>query len=438
MLATETKIDFSRLYGVTHDLSTAEPIVQEPKLLKVSIGAPKGKAILVYTQPTDTTAVKWWIKVGAGRDTKDQSFATRKEVEKAYRDLYDKAPELSYPRKLSFFTFSRPTADGFMEPDFDAIEAHGPMPTEIDVVFMSEEPFEAAYAMWSATELRCKGNGVDAERLVRFMAEDKSATDDEKGLVKIAQSVGLRRTLVLGGCAEKGCRFSKPDTRGNKELPPPCKLSGDLKFQLANKLRIGGTAYFHTSGFKSVRQIFSALQIFRTLTGRGDYRRGWLSGLPFRMVVRPYMTKHNGQAAKQYGIGLEFRADTVAQLKQKMLEQAFEFRETMGVPRQLPSSSIDPSETGDLIDEEIDEIPEAAEASAIAAEFYPEADDSPTPQSANTQAATATSAKTESLRERVKAAAPTGAPSPGPAVNVPVSQPAPVTQTQPKKGELFF
>lgn len=435
MVMTETKIDYTRLYGVTHDISTAEPIVREPKLLKVSIGAPKGKAILVYTQPTDTTAVKWWIRVGAGNAAKDQSFTTRKEAETAYRDLYEKAPELSYPRKLSFFTFSRPTADGFMEPDFDAIEAHGPMPTEIDVVFMSEEPFEASFAMWSATELRCKGNGVDAERLVRFMAEDKSATDDDKQLVKIAQATSLSRVIIQNACWSKDCRFSKPETRGTKEYPSPCKPSGDLKFQLANKLRVGGTAYFHTSGFRSIQQIFSSLQIFRTLTGRGDHRKGWLSGLPFRMVVRPYMTKHNGQAAKQYGIGLEFRADTVAQLKQKMLEQAFEFRETMGAPRQLPSSTIDPSETGDLIDEEIDEISEAAEASAIAAEFYPESDDSPAPQSGNTQVAAATSAKTESLRERVKAAAPMAAPA-----APPVSQPAEAaaTQTQPKKGELFF
>ncbi len=45
---------------------------------------------------------------------------------------------VTIPRKIGFFTFTRPAIqDGIevFEPDFEAIEAHGPTPTEIDIVF---------------------------------------------------------------------------------------------------------------------------------------------------------------------------------------------------------------------------------------------------------------------------------------------------------------
>ncbi len=453
-MLTAREINYSCLYGVTHDIQTGQPIVREPKLLKVSIGAPKGKAILVYTQRTDTQGqVKWWIKVGTSKDAKDHSFNTRQEAEFAYQNLFQSAPETKYPRKLPFFTFTRPTAEGQMEPDWDAIEAHGPMPTEIDVVFMSDQPFEAAYAMWSATELRCKGNGVDSERLVRFIGEDKTATPEEKQIAEIALSLKAQRTVLLDNCWAKGCRFSQPYVANGKEYPSPCKPSGDLKFQLANKLRVGGTAYFHTSGFRSIQQIFSALQIFRTLTGRGDPSQGRLAGLPFRMVIRPYKTKHNGQPATQYGISLEFRAETVAQLRQKLLEESLNFYTIAAPPRQISTSEVMAADTSDVIDEGMDEafaaddaddipVAQAAQAAVMAAEFYadqPEEEQQPDePAPVVNKAASATQANTESLRSRLTAAK---LPPAQPVAQAVAPQPAaaPVmASSEPSKQKPFF
>jgi hypothetical protein len=59
-----------------------------------------------------------------------------------------------------------------LEPDFGAIEAHGPTPTEIDVVFLDDNPFAGAYQMWSATELLCTGDGVTARRVFKLAAND--------------------------------------------------------------------------------------------------------------------------------------------------------------------------------------------------------------------------------------------------------------------------
>jgi hypothetical protein len=271
------------------------------------------------------------------------------------------------------------------------------MPTEIDVIFLSDDPFETSFAMWSATQLRCRGNGVDAQRLVSFVAEDKSATAEEKQAAALADAAGSRYVILHNSCWSNGCRFSRPVTSGNKEQPSPCKPSGDLKLQLANKIRLGGTAYFHTSGFRSITQVYSALQIFRTLTGRGDWRQGYLSGVPFRMVLRPYLTRHNGQAVKQYGVSLEFRAETVADLKQKLLEQSIQFREAMGTAPRRIAGPVDDLELIDEGDED-----EASQAAMIAAEFYPdEASADVAVDAMSRNAAAATRAKTDALRKQL-------------------------------------
>lgn len=416
-LTSAPRVDYSKLYGVTHTPEGA-PVVRVPKLIKVSIGAPKGKAIVVYTQRTDDPAKPaWLISVGAGQNAKSHRFATRPEAERAYPDLLKAAPDVVYPRKLGFFAFTRPTADGTYEPAWDAIEQHGPMPTEIDLLFFDHDPFETSFAMWGATELRCKGNGLQAERLVRFIGEDKTATDAERFVAK-QQADGR---VAIDGCWSQGCRFSRPTKVNGKEQPSPCKPSGDLKFQLANSIVIGGTAFFHTTGFRSITQIFSSLAAFKQLTG------GRLAGIPMRFVIRPYMTKHNGQAAKQFGVSLEFRAETLAGLKQKLLEQASAFRDFLpAAPLQLTGGGgggFDGQQTAAFNEEDVEDLTgmtEEAEAAMINAEFT-DGGEAPVVGEASGGAAAATQAKTAALRERI--AAPTAAPVAAPVAAAPTAAP---------------
>jgi len=403
-------IDTSRLYGITHQID-GSPIVREAKLVKVGIGMPKGKSAMVWTESRDGK-LAWCVSAGyeKGKTTVTR-FASRGEAERHYDATAPKSPECPYPRKISWFTFTRPTADGSFEPDFDAIEAHGPMPSEIDIVFMADDPFAGEYQMWSASELKCHGNGIDAMRVLGL-----AATDEEKALAAEMKAAGQKMFPIIDGCWTRGCPYQKPEVRNGKECPSPCKPSGDLRFQLVRNLRVGGTCYFHTTGYRSISQIFSSLYRIKTLTG------GLLVGIPLVMVLRPYKTNHNGQAATQYGVSLEFRADTIEALRKNMIEQALSFRRAIAAPpAMLPAGSEDMIEDGD------EEQPEAVRAAAMAAEFYPEVEDRPAAAAASAPAAKVaakTEERTAGLRDRMRGARAT---TPGPEP-VPGPEPPPPVQ----------
>lgn len=373
MNTSSTRPDFTRCFGITHMVDGGAPIIREPKLLKVGIGVPKGLGIHVYKAEG-----QWKIALGAKKeDTKVWKFDLKAEAEAAYWEMRKKAPKKDWPSKLPYFTFSRQTGDGALVPDFDAIEAHGDTPQEIDIVFLTDQPLEASYAMWSTAELRCKGDGLHAMRALAG-----AAGVEEKALAAEAQARGEKYFPIVNGCATMGCRFTKGE-------PPPCKPSGSLKFQLANNLRVGGTAYFHTTGYRSISQLFSSLYTFRTLTGGGDPERGYIAGIPFKMCVRPYQTKHEGKVATQYGVSLEFRAETVAALRTKLIEQATQFRTLISIPSATPAAiqSATIGASHQLEAAVVEEMPEGMvdddlgdeqeQAALMAAEFGAIEDDAP-------------------------------------------------------------
>lgn len=377
---TSTRPDFTRCFGITHTADGGYPIVREPKLLKVGIGVPRGKGIHVFMTVDGQDRSVWKVVVGTKKDNTKQYVAfTRAEAEEIYEREYRTAPERGHPAKLPYFTFSRMRADGVMEPDFAAIEAHGPMPTELDIVFLSDTPLEASYAMWGAAELRCKGDGINAMRSVNF------AQGGEKAVVDELRQSGEKFFPVVNGCATRGCPYTKGE-------PPPCKPSGDLKFQLANNLRVGGTAYFHTTGYRSISQLFSALHVFRTLTGGGNPDHGRVAGIPFKFVVRAYQTKHNGQVATQYGVSLEFRAETVAALRTSLIEQASQFKFLMAPPAAHAAIAAT-DEPVELIDEDFGD--EAQQAAALDAEFETAPPEPPT-------VAEKSNEKAEALKQRLR------------------------------------
>jgi hypothetical protein len=383
------------LYGITHERD-GRPIIREPRVLKVGIGLPRGRALDVWQHPKDG---KWYFRIAVKKNGKtDFEFCnpnngfTREEAEKFYHENYLRAEEVSYPRKLSYFTFTRRQVldDGteVMAPDFEAIEAHGPTPRELDIVFLDDNPFQGEYAMWSTSELKCHGDGITALR-VNSMA----ANPEEKALAAQTEKDGSKYFPILGGCWADDCSYSKPVVKGNKEYPSPCKPSGDLKFQLIGNIRVGGTAYYHTSGYRSISQIFSSLERIKGLTG------GRLAGIPLKMVLRSYKTKHNGQAATQHGVSLEFRADDVASLRKNLMEQAFRFREAIAPPTRALLQAADESAPV-VVEEDDEEHPIGAKA--LHDEYYATEEEEPQQQQQpRSSAAKASDAKTEALKKRL-------------------------------------
>lgn len=423
------------LFGITHNPDGA-PIIREAKVLKVGIGVPKGRGLHVWIHNDG----KWYFQISrkgpdgkVGSDTIKEGLKTRQEAEDFYRKYYKTAEVVSHPRKLGYFTFTRAVTqqDGseVMEPDFDAIEAHGPTPREIDVVFLDDNPFDGAYQMWSTSQLKCRGDGVIAERVLEM-----AATDQEKALADLARKNGQKYFPIINGCALNGCSYQNEVVKGNKTYPSPCKPGGDLKFQLANNIRVGGTAYFHTTAYKSISWIFSSLERIKALTG------GRVAGIPLKMVLRPYKTSHNGQAATQYGVRVEFRAQDIQAVRKNLIEQAWKFRELAVAP--LPSTG--PQR---YLAAPGDETP--AQAQAMADEYYPSpeggaadddddygdsATDGEIPASgAASSAESATNAKTAALADKLakkkqQSASASAEPAPAPAQNA--ATPETVTQEE--------
>lgn len=343
----------SNLYGITHD-PDGTPRIIEPKTVKVSIGLPKGKAIYTYIDPDE----KWVLTVGYGRDMKRHRFATKEEAQQKYREFRASAPERKYPEKLPFFTFLHVAASGDFEPDWDVIEAHGPMPTEIDIVFVHEDPFSTAFQMWTPTEKKCEGDGKVAIRNISL-----TNTDEEKKASEVAKAAGLR-VYGISSCYLSGCQYA----RSINDAPPACKPMGQLRFQLFNNPRIGATAVFNTGGIQSIKQIFSAIHTFKMTTGGGKVGLGFVTGIPLKMVVRPYRLKHGGKMVTQYAVGLEFRAENALKLKQQMISQGVQYRiagrESLSLLNAAPPIDSEP-DLGALLESE------KTHPAAIAAEFAP-------------------------------------------------------------------
>lgn len=375
------------MIGLTH---TAEgrPVIRETKVLKVGIGHAQGKACDVFVNGDG----KWVVRSateGPDRKLKFDNIVvceTRAEAEAAFRAAWKKAPVCGYPRKTAYFNFTRPVMgeDGtqIYIPDFEAIEAHSFVdpnkpgaPTEIDIFFLDNEPFEGNYQSWAASELKCQGDGVNGIRSISI-----AKTPEEQALAKAAQANGLKVFPVVNGCWTCGCPYSKETTVNGRTLPSACKPSATIRFQMARNIRVGGTAFFHTGSFRSIPQIFSSLERIRSLTG------GKVTGIPLKMVVRSHKTNHNGQAAIQQNVSIEFRAEDMEHLRRIVAEQAWKFDISGGRPA---PKMIDARTDDDLATEdEVSDFDETTEVPAAAPE---------------SQAATATAAATAALSEKLAA-----------------------------------
>ncbi|HWZ92220.1 MAG TPA: hypothetical protein VNW92_25325, partial [Polyangiaceae bacterium] len=320
-------------------------------------------------------------------------------------------------KRLAYFTFTHIGQEGLFEPDWTMIEAHGPVPTAIDIVFLSDDPFEAQYQMWSTSELRCYGDGVTGARTFAM-----AATAEEKELARQADAVGLRYFPIIDGCWTKDCPYSKPTEKNGKEFPSACRPHGRLVFQLIASPRLGSTAYFDTTGMRSISQIFSCLQAFKTATGAGNVEKGFVAGIPLTMVVRPYRTKKG----TQYGVALEFRAETASQLKAQLVKHGVEFR--MAAQLTDGPRMISPPVAGELEALTDDDEDEAARQSA---EFYPQAQ-----RSTAELVATKTEQATDALAARLSGGTPARASEREGAASVTAAAPAQTTPVTPSARTL--
>jgi hypothetical protein len=342
-------IDSTKLYGLLHETSGL-PRNHQVKILRVAIGAPKGPDVHAFIDSEGKWTIERGYYEGKKRTPKKATFATRADAEAAYREARKSGDVSPYPRKFAYFTFLKMRSDGQYSADFAAIEQHGSYPTEVDVVFLANEPMEAEYQWWTAAELKCHGDGLNAERRL-----DLAASDAEKKLVEIATAEGSRFFAIERGCFAAGCKHAK----GEK---PVCKPHTRLYFQLLNSPRIGGSCTFETTGFRSTSQLFSCIRQIKSITGRGDPERGTIAGIPLKLVLRPYRTSHNGQPSIQYGVSLEARDENVFALLRKINASADEFQEAARLQAPLKQiSGAPPVESEPDVD---------ADAPAMAAEFY--------------------------------------------------------------------
>jgi hypothetical protein len=356
-------LDKSKMFGLLDDPNTGQRIQRQVRILKVGIGVPSGPDIHVWISPVDG---QWCIEVGSYAGGKRQGnvtkYADKNDAWKAYVQARKSAPQRSYPRKVPYFTFLRMGADGNYVHDFEAIEQHGATPTEIDIVFLENDPLDAAFQMFTAAELKCEGNGIDARRRLSM-----AATPEEKELAEIAAANGEKFFPIINGCYTKGCPFPKDGK---------CKPHGRLTFQLLNSPRIGGTCSYDTTSYRSIPQLSSGIEQIKSVTGRGVAEHGRVAGIPLKLVLRPYKASHDGKTSTQFGVSLEFRAANAVELAKMLIHTADEYHEALQLGTSLPEGAELPDVSGLMEEAESGEAAltpgeeEAIDAAAMEAEFF--------------------------------------------------------------------
>jgi hypothetical protein len=161
----------------------------------------------------------------------------------------------NHPTKLDHFVFlkKKKGEEGLeWEPDPELMAHYGDDCRSFHIVLLDddiENVFPTSYAWWTATERRCCGDGNSAVR----------RTQEKPG--------GVRWSPCGAGCPELASGL--------------CKPSGDLRFVLADFPRLGSVCRIHTTSYRSIRQIHSALEEIQTFTAAR------LAGLTAKLVVRP-------------------------------------------------------------------------------------------------------------------------------------------------------
>ncbi len=237
----------------------------------------------------------------------------------------------NHPTKLDHFAFLRKKKTPNRvewEADPELTRHYGEQCRELHIMLIDddiENVFPSSYAWWTATERKCWGDGVTATR----------RTPEKPG--------GEPWPQCGNGCPELAAGL--------------CKPSGDLRFVLADFPRLGSVCRIHTSSYRSIRQIHSALEEMQTFIG------GRLAGITCKLVIRPEevpyfdrkeMRKKTGSF---WALSLEVEGDDMRKLIANLTENARLFAET----RKL----LGGGKILEVVEDEQEQAPD------LAAEFYP-------------------------------------------------------------------
>lgn len=337
------------MFGLTHDMA-GKTVMRVPRSTKIGIGLPGGKDVELYIDYNG----EWVANTpGMKRDGKDVPFVRypdRATMQSKWPTILKYAATRKHPKKIDYFTFTKPGSLEY-DPDWDMIEAHGARPTAIGVMFTDNEPYSGGYQWWSASELKCYGDGINAMRVLSL------AEPAERELAAEAAEHLMEYFPIIEGCASCGCPY----------LDNPCKPVTALKFQLVASPRLGSSAYFHSTSKVTAQNVAAFLDLIRRQTG------GYIEGIPFQMVLRSHrvtvQTDKGKRASTAWNVGLEFRADRAVEMKHKMLAAAESWRNAApSAPALAAPEVIDQPDEADV--ESTADVVELAPA-AIAQEFYP-------------------------------------------------------------------
>lgn len=244
--------------------------------------------------------------------------------------------ERGFPKALDHFIFLRKSQVGkdIKWVKDDKLATHyGANPREIWITLLGDDPeelFRNEYAAYKARGCWCKGDGIKAMR--RDLGKDGKGWSELK--------------VFNGPCAEDGCPYIESGD---------CSPSGDLYFMLSDFPTLGSICRLHTGSYQSIRQIYSALEDVRRITG------GRLTGVQVKLFMHPDKSAWNdAQGVRKTGtkwvLGLELAASDLASLKGKMLEAAESFK---SIRLELGDGKI-------IIDED-----DADRGRELTPEFYP-------------------------------------------------------------------
>lgn len=211
------------------------------------------------------------------------------------------------PMKLDFIIFLRKTNDGSglnstWEIDPVLTKHYGKDPREVEIILLSddiEEVFQSRLAWFTASQLKCWGDGENATRRTAEHPDGEPWAPEQSP------------------CGRECPDYQKGD----------CKPSGDLRFMLADFPRLGSVARLHTSSHRSIQQIHSALQQLQIVTG------GRLAGIKASLVVRQEKTSYMGDDNKRHStiipaLSLEVQAPGMKSLIAGMVSTAALFEQT--------------------------------------------------------------------------------------------------------------
>lgn len=242
-----------------------------------------------------------------------------------------KGGEYRLPKKLDYFIVTtmekgdpkKGELDDFIT-DTGIMGKLGANCREIPVRLPYDDPslnFPTSYAYYDSAACQCRGDG----------------------------EVALTSMGELIECHPETC----PNVKSKK-----CKPNGILSVILDDAPRVGGVYKFRTTGWNSINNLISSMELIRGLTN------GFLAGLPLMLTLTPKHVTVPGSKATTiiYMVNLEYRGS--------LADMAKAIKQTMDT-RALMQYSVKDFEK---LAEEALSLPEAPEeCKDIVEEFYPEA-----------------------------------------------------------------